>query len=87
MLSHATEQLLHLLLSTSVDLVAYHRDERPIPDAIGGPNRKYARLQLWFAEDLDLAIASSTIQSHVKNSDAAKLVVRQGPIYTSCKWI
>ena len=50
-----------------------------------GSNQKYAGPQLWFATDLDLAIASGTIHQ-VKNSDEAKLVVQQGPIYTSCGW-
>ena len=51
---------------------------------IHGSNQGYAGLQLWFATDLDLAIASSAITPQAKNSDDAKLVIRQGPIYTGC---
>jgi len=56
---------------------------RDIFDAVDGPNQKYARLQLWLSKDLDLAIASASITPQVKNSDEAKLVIRQWPIYTS----
>ena len=55
-------------------------------DMIEGCNQKYARLQLWFTKDLDPAIAFGAI-AHVKDSDDAKLVVQQGPIFSSCEWM
>ena len=53
-------------------------------DTVHGSNQKYAGLQLWFATDLDIAIESGAIPPQVRNSDDAKLVIRQGPIYTGC---
>jgi len=50
-------------------------------------SQDYARLQGWFTKDLDLAVASRAISPQVKNSDEAKLVTRQGPIYTNCGWL
>ena len=55
-------------------------------EIIRGSNQKHAGLQLWLATDLDLAIVSGAIPPQVRNSDNAKLVVRQGPIYTGCGW-
>ena len=56
-------------------------DPWDIAEMVLGPNQKYARLPLWFATDLDLAIESGAIPPQVRNSDDAKLVIRQGPIY------
>ena len=57
---------------------------REIVKIARGSDHQYAGPQLWFATDLDLAIVSSAITPQVKNSDDAKLVIRQGPIYTGC---
>jgi hypothetical protein len=79
------EQSCHLLLSAGLEYVVDASDLCEIFDTIDGLNQKYARLQLWFAEDLDLAIASRSIPPQVKNSDEAKLIVRQGPMDTNCE--
>jgi len=79
------EQGYHLLLSAGLDYVIKDSEPCEIFDMVEGFNQKYARLRLWFTEDLDLVIDSGAIPPHVKNSDDAKLVIRQGPIYTSCE--
>jgi hypothetical protein len=61
-----------------------HTEPWEIVEMVHGPNQKYAGRQLWFATDLDLAIASGEIPLQVKKSDDAKSVIRQGPIYTGC---
>ena len=86
MLSHELEQGCHLLLSAGLDYVITDPEPCDIFDMVEGFNQKYARLQLWFAKDLDLAIAPGAIP-HVKNSDDAKLILRQGPTYTSCECV
>jgi hypothetical protein len=79
------EQSCHLLLSAGLEYVVDTSDSYEVFYISGGPNQEYAGLQLWFAEDLDLAIASRSIPPQVKNSDEAKLIVRQGSMDTRCE--
>jgi hypothetical protein len=86
MFSCGTEQGCHLLLSAGLDYVTLDdSDVGEVFDATEGANQKYARLQVWFAEDLDLAIVSRAISPQIKNSDEAKVVIRQGPTDTGCR--
>ena len=87
MLSRGTEQTLHRLLSAGLHLVIEDTNPEAAFDAIHYPNHRDAGLQLWFATDLDLAIGSAAIPPEVKNSDDAKLVIRQGVMSTSCGWL
>ena len=82
-----TEQILSLLLSSSLYSAMEQTTSWQIVDTAHGSNQKYAGLQLWFATDLDLAIESGAIPPQVRNSDDAKLVIRQGPIYSCCEWL
>ena len=81
-----TEQILHHLLSSGLGFLTEHINYWGVVEIIRGSNQKYAGLQLWFATDLDLAIVSSAIPPQIRNSDDAKLVIRQGPIYDGCGW-
>ena len=82
-----TEQILHLLLSAGLYFAMEQTESWEIVEMVHGSNQKYAGLQLWFATDLDLAIESGAIPPQIRSSDDAKLVIRQGPIYTGCGWL
>jgi hypothetical protein len=79
-----TEEGHHLLLSAGLEWVPNNPELGLIFDAVDGFNQKYGQLQLWFTEDLNVAVASKAISPQVKNSDEAKLIIRQGPIDTCC---
>jgi len=81
-----TKQILHRLLSAGLSLVIEVANPGEAWNAIHDPDHRYTGLQLWFATDLDLAIDSAAIPPEVKNSDDAKLVIRQGVMSTSCGW-
>ena len=78
MLLCVTEQIPHFLLSAGLEHLVNYLEPDKTSDAINSPNRDYTRLQLWLTHDLDLILASRAIPLQVKNSDEAKLVIRQG---------
>ena len=84
MLSCGPEQICHLLLSSGLDYVTNRTDPCDILGTFDDLSQKYARLQVWFANDLDIVITSGAISDQSKNSNEAKLITRQGPIFTSC---
>ena len=77
------DQILHLLLSAGLGFTTEHINYR---EFVMMANQGCTGLQLWLTADLDLAIVSGAIPPQVKNSDDAKLVIRQGSIYDGCGW-
>jgi len=87
MLSCGPGKIYHLLLSSGLDYVTNNPDPLDILGTVDDLSQKYARLQVWFANDLDLAVTSGAISGQSKSSDAAKLIPLQGLILTSCGWL
>ncbi len=79
------EQLCHLLLSVSLKCVVTNGD---LLDVVGDfPLAGLAEDQLWLTDDLEFVIASKTVSPQLRSSENAKLVVKEGPIFTKCTYL
>lgn len=80
------ERSCRFLLSAGLFTVVHISRLVDLVQLAGSTFKKYAKPQLWFANGLDLAIASRSISLRTRDSCEAKVAVRRGPIYTGCKW-